>query len=281
MPKLSWVKPVSPATESSNPQPPPLRRGGKIRQKILEKLIIKKGKKMSNKLKKTVKVLASGMPIKTINNNNEDNMRTENLETENKELVAEKTIDAIDKTRSKHHFITKMENYEKYKMADELIENEISVIPIRKDCCSPAIKWKPYQFYQVDDEELLDWFYEKGYNIGGITGKESGTIIIDCDSQELYEYIYSKYDVPATTPRLKIGDRYHLFFKYEDQNKDIKTRRSNKVGIDILGEGRWHILPPVLCNGENVCSWEVAFDRENLQPIPRALIMDIEMVMWE
>jgi hypothetical protein len=238
---------------------------------------------MSDKLKKTIKVLASGMPIETINNNNEDNMRTENLETEtgNKDLTSEKAIGAIDITRSKHHFITKMENYEKYTIADDLIENGMPVIPIRKDCSSPAIKWETYQFYQAEDEELLDWFYEKGYHIGSITGKESGTIIIDCDSKELYEFICSKYNIPATTPRVKIGERYHLFFKYENQNKDIKTRMCNEVGIDILGEGRWHILPPVLKDGENVCVWEVEFDRANLKPIPHALIADVEMVMWE
>ena len=241
---------------------------------------------MSAKLTKNSKVSAFPMPIETINklnNKKENTMKIENSETgvENLEPVAEEAIGASDKTRSKHHFITRMENYEKYLMADNLVDDGILVIPIRKDCYLPAVKWETYQFRQAEDEELLDWFFEKGYNIGGITGKESGTIIIDCDSQELYEYIYSKYDVPATTPRLKIGDRYHLFFKYKDLYSEIKIRRSNEVGIDILGEGRWHILPPVLCNGENVCSWEVEFDRENLQPIPRALIMDIEMVMWE
>ena len=239
---------------------------------------------MSDRLNRNSKASASGMPIEKINNNKkENNMKTENLETGkgNKDLISEKAIGAIGRKKSKHHFITKMKNYEKYEMADNLIENGISVIPIRKDCCSPAIEWETYQFCEANDNEVLEWFYEKGYNIGGITGKKSGTIIIDCDSKELYEYIYTKYNIPATTPRVKIGDRYHLFFKYEDYYSDIKVRRCNEVGIDILGEGRWHILPPVLWNGNDVCTWDVEFDRDNLQPIPYALIADIGMVMWE
>ena len=209
---------------------------------------------MSDKLKKTVEVLASGMPINKLKN--KDNTM-------------------------------KIENLEMYKAAEELTQKQISIIPLCKAYSCPKIHWKKYQSTIADNKKLWHWFFEGSNRVAGIAGKFSGTLIVDCESQELYEHLCSKYDIPAKTPRVKTQNGCHLFFKYDPSHGEIKIRATNRVGIDIIGQGKYHLLPPSIVNNWNVVHkcmldhqyiWEVEFDRANLQPIPDDLIKDLKMI---
>jgi len=64
-----------------------------------------------------------------------------------------------------------------------------SVIPVRPDK-KPAIKWTEYQARKATPEEIRAWWQRWPESmIGIVTGKLSGIIVIDCDSEAAYQKI--------------------------------------------------------------------------------------------
>ena len=208
---------------------------------------------MSDKLNRNSKKLASGMPIEKIN--------------------------------QKKMNIMKIKNLEMYKEVKELIRKGIPIFSFNRAWSgSDLTLWEKYRSsfvatnFAALDETLWSCHFENGYNVAGIAGELSGTLIIDCNSQASYEYICSKYNIPATTPRVRTEKGCNLFFQYDASHEKIEIKMCTHLGIDIIGNGRYHILPPSVGMDGNQYTWEVEFDRANLQPIPDELIKDLKMI---
>jgi hypothetical protein len=103
-------------------------------------------------------------------------------------------------------------------------ERGFSVIPIKTQGKSPILpSWKEYQSRRPSTEEINSWFSNGNeHNIGIITGKVSGIIVVDFDSKEAYEK--AKDRGLSDTPTVKTNRGYHCYFKYKESPSSLATR---------------------------------------------------------
>ena len=126
-----------------------------------------------------------------------------------------------------------------------------SVIPIRPDK-KPYIKWEEYQKKRTIPEEIRAWWNKwPGAMIGIVTGRISGIVVIDIDTEEgreaIQDYIPDSLIIPtATTPK---GGQ-HLYFKCPENPPGNNARTI--PGCDLRAEGGYIIAPPSM-NGATKC----------------------------
>jgi len=125
----------------------------------------------------------------------------------------------------------------------------LSIIPIRRSDKKPYIKWEQYQEKAAPPSQIEEWWSRwPDANIGLVTGKASGVVVIDIDvlaeAEPALRKIIPGFDdiVPMSeTPR---GGK-HLFFLHPGQ--EISNNSKTVVpGSDFRGDGGYSILPPSL-----------------------------------
>ncbi len=140
-----------------------------------------------------------------------------------------------------------------------------SVIPIRYKDKLPAIKsWKEFQTRKPTDSELAKWFGSGILqNIAIVTGQVSGITVVDCDSNDAFEYVISQpIDATATvmTGRYTEDDRcMHFYCLYADGVRNFQNK-TNFPGIDLRGDGGYVLAPPSVHPNGNRYKWDVTFD---------------------
>jgi len=146
-----------------------------------------------------------------------------------------------------------------------------SVIPLIPNKKIPPFDWKEYQNRLPSESELKEWFLEKNYNIGIITGAVSNLIVIDIDNKNGkngFDYI-SGLDF-AEIPSVKTPHNgLHLYFRYSE---GVKTYASEK-GIDIRSDGGYVVAPPSAIDGIKY-EWykPIEPDKSNLLSIPEIFL---------
>jgi len=137
------------------------------------------------------------------------------------------------------------------KIAKALVEKKWSVIPVSRDSKKPAIPWKTYQENLANEDNLIRWFgVGSNYNIGLVTGRLSGIIVIDCDTLEASDGFVKEYPEASTTLQVVTGRGIHYYFKYEE---GIRNDTGKKLGekIDVRGDGGYVVIPPSIhANGK-------------------------------
>ena len=122
-------------------------------------------------------------------------------------------------------------------------ERGFSIIPIRPDK-KPYIKWEEYQRRRATSEEIKSWWNKwPGAMIGIVTGRISGIVVIDIDTEEgreaIQDYIPDSLIIPtATTPK---GGQ-HLYFKCPE--KPLGNNARTIPGCDLRAEGGYIVAPP-------------------------------------
>jgi len=110
------------------------------------------------------------------------------------------------------------------------------------------------------------WTAYPGANIGIVTGRISGILVIDCDTPEGYEAI--KKLIPeatilpiARTPR----GGWHLYLIFPD---DCKLTVGTAVipGVDFRGEGGYIIAPPSVREDGKGYAWESGRSLDEVEP---------------
>ena len=111
-----------------------------------------------------------------------------------------------------------------YEYANYYLSRGFSIIPLKRQDKKPALQsWKPYQEKAPTEDELHRWFGNgSGHNMGIVTGKVSGIVVVDLDSKKAEEY--SKDHNFPKTPTVKTGKGYHLYFKYREGVIQTRTR---------------------------------------------------------
>lgn len=145
---------------------------------------------------------------------------------------------------SPQHFMTELRNaLDKNARGEEpkpedIVEKEL----LTGFCKRPFIfKWTEYQERTASEQEIRTWFKNNpDLNIGIITGKVSGVIILDLDSQSANEYAIEK-GLPLT-PTVRTGRGWQLYFKHPGIH--VKNGRNARLKIDIRGEGGYGVAPP-------------------------------------
>lgn len=139
--------------------------------------------------------------------------------------------------------------------ARDYVKKGFSVIPLKPRGKEPIISsWKEYQERYPTDEELVKWFNGSQNNIGVVTGRISGIVVVDLDSEAAIRF--SKENDFGITPAVKTGKGYHLYFSYPP-DREVRNfqARDDLPDIDLRGDGGYVVGPPSIHSGGKVYQW--------------------------
>lgn len=124
-----------------------------------------------------------------------------------------------------------------------------SIIPIKPREKSPLLlSWAEFQERLPTEEEVVNWFAKwPNANIAIVTGKVSGLIVVDIDSQEGEKYYGNIKTAISST-----GKGRHLYFKHPGPEVEINR---NFPGIDIQGERAYVLAPPSIHPNGKTYGW--------------------------
>ena len=113
-----------------------------------------------------------------------------------------------------------------------------SVIPLLAKSKVPAIKLEPYKTVRADAETVAKWA-AGNYNVGIATGKVSGLIVLDLDSDEAIFEAAAK-GLPDTIAVQTARGR-HYYFQHPGGKSGNRVRLF--PGTDIRGDGGYVVAP--------------------------------------
>jgi hypothetical protein len=114
----------------------------------------------------------------------------------------------------------------------------------------PVLKWKPLQLHRLTELELWEHWNTNGlYNLGVVTGRISGVVMVDVDTEEgLAHWRDIAGDDDGHTWVFGTG-RGGLHFVYAWNSNLVPTGNpfpGLKGHLDFLGEGHQSVIPPSL-----------------------------------
>ncbi len=124
-----------------------------------------------------------------------------------------------------------------------------SVIPIKPAEKVPAMPWKEFHGRRPSGCEIQQWFGNGNKpNIGIVTGKVSGIIVADFDTEKAYRIALEK-GLPET-PTVKTARGYHCYFKFREGIVSSKG-----PGYDIKSNGGYVLAPPSVHPSGHIYEW--------------------------
>ena len=98
-------------------------------------------------------------------------------------------------------------------------------------------------------EVAQSWWKDKDFNIGIVTGEQSGVVVLDIDHQEIFDLFLTKHPECKNTLIVRRNNapqwRCHYYFKLDTYIPKSKAVESTGWG-DILSNGRYVVAPPSL-----------------------------------
>lgn len=152
------------------------------------------------------------------------------------------------------------------------------VIPINPKDKKPLIPmWKMYQEEFPTHQQVVIWFKKwEDAMIGIVTGSISNLAVIDVDTEEGKEEIYSLLSPDFHCPLCYTPKGLHLYCQYP---KDLRNRVRVLKGIDIRAEAGYVIAPP----SKNFTGKQYVWDEKWRVPetpipeFPREMLDSIDM----
>lgn len=135
-----------------------------------------------------------------------------------------------------------------------------SVIPIDNDKRA-AVRWMAYQSKRATPVEINGWWgpgapYE-GFNVGIVTGKVSGLVVLDIDGPE-GEAAVAEFAMPDTA-QVRTARGRHLYFAHPGEG-NVPNFAGRLKGVDLRGDGGYVVAPPSVHGSGHVYAWDDAFD---------------------
>lgn len=145
------------------------------------------------------------------------------------------------------------------------LEKGWSVIPVNPETKKPIILWKEYQAGRPTKEEITKWWTKHpNANIGLITGRISGIVVVDID---LYHGGVEDGFQDIQTVKVKTGGGgLHYYFQYQE---NLGCYTGIQQGIDIRANGGYVILPPSIHKSGNAYEWLLSPDTVQLASLPQ------------
>lgn len=139
----------------------------------------------------------------------------------------------------------------------QCVKDGWSVLPVRPDEKRPYMNnWLKYTDERADEKAVKEWYkHLAGAGLGVVTGKVSGIVVLDVESDcpRGIEDILTDYPT-GKIARTGSGG-YHLFFKYPDSEKHIQNRVRMAEGMDLRADGGFIVLPPTKHPSGNYYEW--------------------------
>jgi archaellum biogenesis ATPase FlaH len=148
-----------------------------------------------------------------------------------------------------------------------------SVMPIKRKSKKAFIKWKEFQAKRPTKRQLKAWAEDyPDANIAIITGKVSGVVVVDADSDKGMKLI-KKIGLPKNTPTVSTNRGEHYYFRYPDC--DVPSKKFKKLGLDIQSDGSYVMAPPSEHPDGGTYKWKVDLMAE-LPELPKKLLRQLE-----
>jgi hypothetical protein len=142
-----------------------------------------------------------------------------------------------------------------------------SVIPVGRDK-KPLVEWKRYQTERATADQIKAWW--KQYpeaNVGIVTGKEFGIVVVDVESGGRID------DLPPTVISKTGGGGFHYYYKHSGDIVKNGVRIGNKDDKrDIRGDGGYVVAPPSIHASGNLYEWLVSPDNTPFAEFPSCII---------
>ena len=107
-----------------------------------------------------------------------------------------------------------------------------SILPVRTK--RPVLRWRDLQTYRLDPGNFDYWFAKQRCDVAVITGKLSGVVAIDCDSEEaatLVAECHTSSPIQQRTPRGR-----HYLYRWPGA-RTANRQKIDGEDIDIRGDG--------------------------------------------
>ena len=140
----------------------------------------------------------------------------------------------------------------------ELWRSGFSVIPIQPGGKRPLVSWIEYQSRKPTEEEIYRWWQQyPNANIGIVTGKVSGIVVIDLDpDKDDNESGARIYEQAPTDFIAKTGrGGYHLYYHYPEDVGHIPNRVGLLPGVDVRADGGYVVAPPSAHSSGRLYEW--------------------------
>jgi len=135
-----------------------------------------------------------------------------------------------------------------------------------RQCKVPLIGWKEFQTRLPTEEEVCGWFDKwPNANIGIVTGKISGIVVFDLDSDHAVQYAEDEGGFHYT-PKVQTGKGFHCYMQYPDF--EVRNDVRKELDIDIRGDGGYVVAPPSIHGSGNQYDWEQGVSIFDLKPAP-------------
>jgi hypothetical protein len=151
-------------------------------------------------------------------------------------------------------------------------------IPLRPHDKRPILSWEEFQSRRPERAEIEQWFAQrKDANLGVVTGRISGLVVVDIDpahggeeSLEALERRHGKIG-KAVESRTGGGGR-HLYFRYP--GLPVRNRTAIAPGIDVRTDGGYVVVPPSVHPSGRSYAWIHGCDPWSAEaaPIPEWLL---------
>ena len=140
----------------------------------------------------------------------------------------------------------------------ELWRSGLSVIPVQPGGKRPLVPWIEYQNRKPTEEEIRQWWQQyPNANIGIVTGKISGIVVIDLDPDKGGNESGARiYEQAPTDLIVKTGrGGYHLYCRYPEDVDHISNRVGLLPGVDIRADGGYVVAPPSAHSSGRLYEW--------------------------
>ncbi len=140
----------------------------------------------------------------------------------------------------------------------ELWRSGFSVIPVQSGGKRPLVPWVEYQSRRPTEKEIRQWWQQyPNANIGVITGKISGIVVIDLDlDKDDNENGAKIYEQAPTDLIVKTGrGGYHLYYRYPEDVDHIPNRVGLLPGVDVRADGGYVVVPPSAHSSGRLYKW--------------------------
>ena len=140
-----------------------------------------------------------------------------------------------------------------YEYARYYVSHGLSVIPLKPRGKEPLVKWKEFQERLPNDEEIEKWFRSGSVNIGIVTGRVSGNLVVlDFDGKEAFKAFVEKLRKASEKLRFAInhtwvvetGKGFHIYLRLPRDDLVPRTKPKLLDRVDLKGEGGYVVAPP-------------------------------------
>ena len=150
----------------------------------------------------------------------------------------------------------------------------LSVIPVAQDK-KPLVEWKPFQEEPAHIDQIDEWWTTwPTANVGAVTGKVSGLVVLDADGPEGLASLKA-LGTPATTWLSRTGrveGGWQQFFRHPGDDVVVGNRAGLRPGLDVRGDGGYVVLPPSLHPSGRRYEWLTSPQDIELAPLSPSLL---------